>query len=144
MVAWPDGPALLERHLADPVDRTTSRLPAPLAGPHLDHVPVLRRIAGLHLLPPAAASPGAPILQTAAPTGVAVTRTTRSLGHLAVSVIRSAERLDRLEAVGRSRDVPAEILAHERALLERRCLRLLDAVRYDDDPTWRWDQEARA
>lgn len=69
---------------------------------------------------------------------------TRSFAELAASVVRSADRLDRFQAIQQVREVPDEILAHERALLERRCLQLLEAVRHSNDLTWRWDQEARA
>jgi hypothetical protein len=78
-----------------------------------------------------------------APLGRPVTRA-RTYSRLALSVARSAERLDRYERLRFASEVPAEFLAFERSLCERRCLALLDAVRNADDPRFRWEHEGLA
>lgn len=63
----------------------------------------------------------------------------RAVTHLARATLRSASRLDQLRQMP---NAPAPTLAHERAILERRALRLLDAARHLDDLRFRWDLEA--
>ena len=72
-------------------------------------------------------------------------RRVRTFAELAHYVARSAARLDRLEQIQRERDDDIGVIVdHERALLERRCLATLDAVRHMDEPAYRWAEEARA
>ena len=79
------------------------------------------------------------------PAGCPLTRRVRTFAELAHYAAKSAARLDRLEQIQRERDDDIGVIVdHERALLERRCLAILDAVRHMDEPAYRWAEEARA
>ena len=79
------------------------------------------------------------------PAGCPLTRRVRTFAELAHYAAKSAARLDRLEQIQRERDDDIGVIVdHERALLERRCLAILDAVRRMDEPAYRWAEESRA